>query len=230
MQITKEQLTEFLGSEKVALAYLDPINTYLPKYCIIQPIEVKSFLAHTAHESEGFTKLRENTNYTKAERLIEIFPKYFNQKNVKAYVGNPEAIANRVYANRMGNGSEDSGDGYRYRGIGLMQHTGKDQFTILGARIKKIPSYYILTPEELLKPADAVEAACWFWDFKQLSNYCHNLTINEFITPVCGTSPKNSHLIVDRSLFEKQTIRVNGGLNGYESRKAWLLKADRIFK
>lgn len=87
------------------------------------------FLAQCDHETQGFTQLVENLNYTTDARLIAIFPNYFNKYNVANYVGDPQAIANKVYANRMGNGIDDSGDGWRFRGAGYLMITGRENYT-----------------------------------------------------------------------------------------------------
>ena len=116
------------------------------------------FLAQCAHESGGFCILRENLNYS-ANGLLSVFPKYFNKDNVHEYARNPQKIANRVYANRMGNSDENSGDGWKYRGRGLIQITGRTNYTRFG---------HANDPEYLETTKGAVESAIWFWNTRRL--------------------------------------------------------------
>jgi putative chitinase len=95
--------------------------------------EQLQFLAQCIHESAGLTVFAENLNYSTAERIAAVWPSRFNVSSAKPYARNPKALANKVYANRMGNGDEASGDGYRYRGQGSLQGTGKDMFRKIGA-------------------------------------------------------------------------------------------------
>ena len=100
----------------------------LPQYNITDIARTAAFMAQCAHESGGFTMLSENLNYS-AQGLMGVFKKYFPTAELaNAYARQPEKIANRVYANRMGNGPEESGDGYKFRGRGLIQLTGKDNY------------------------------------------------------------------------------------------------------
>jgi len=89
------------------------------------PLRLAHFMAQIAHESMNFSRKEENLMYS-ADRLLVVFPKYFNQESVKYYALQPENIANHIYSNRMGNGNESSGDGWKYRGRGYIQLTGKD--------------------------------------------------------------------------------------------------------
>ena len=124
-----------------------------------------------SHESGGFTALKENLNY-RAATLRKIFPKYFPDDNIaNQYANRPDkqqAIANRVYANRMGNGPEESGDGFRYCGRGLIQLTGKQNYTWFAASLG-IPveeaSEYLQTFE------GAAQSACWFWETNKLNQF-----------------------------------------------------------
>ena len=126
MAITKEQLESFFEDtdEDIVDAYVDPLNKVFEKFEINNPNRIAMFLAQVGHESGGLTRTSENLNY-KPERLAQIFPKYFRDVDPHEYAHNPEKIANRVYANRMGNGDEESGDGYKFRGRGLIQLTGQ---------------------------------------------------------------------------------------------------------
>lgn len=119
------------------------------------------FLAQCSHESGGFRTLRENLNYS-SERLLQVFPKYFTKELAEKYGRHPEMIANRVYASRMGNGDEKSGDGWKYRGRGLIQLTGKSNYE---AFFKSNPGY---SPEYLETSEGAAKSAVWFWKSRGL--------------------------------------------------------------
>lgn len=114
------------------------------------------FLAQCAHESMGFARIVENLNYD-IKGLLTTFGKYFNETNIKDYARKPQKIANRVYANRMGNGDEASGDGWKYRGMGIIQLTGKEDHEKFFASIQG-------DDKDLLSPRNSALTACWFWD------------------------------------------------------------------
>ena len=118
------------------------------------------FFAQLDHES-GLKPISENLNYSE-EGLLKTFPKYFTKETAKNYARKPEKIANRVYANRMGNGSESSGDGWKYRGRGFIQLTGKENYINAG---------YVNKPDLLLNEADAMIVAVWFWTKNKLNSY-----------------------------------------------------------
>ena len=125
---TVEKLAKFLPNNPYVEHWHEALCKVLPDYEINTVPRVAAFLAQTAHESGGYTALHENLNY-RAETLCKIWPKYFPNMDVaNQYAHNQEAIANRAYANRMGNGSEESGDGFKYCGRGLIQLTGKSNY------------------------------------------------------------------------------------------------------
>ena len=148
--------------------WYDAISEILPEYGINTPQRVAAFLAQCAHESGGFVFLKENLNY-KAPSLRKVFPKYFpDDATAAAYAKKPERIANRVYANRMGNGDEASGDGWRYCGRGLIQLTGKDNYTFFAASLD-IP---VEEAAEYLQTFEgAVQSACFFWEQNNLNKW-----------------------------------------------------------
>ena len=151
-----------------------------------------AFVAQVAHESGGFNFVKENLNYS-AKGLQTTFKKYFGDSSVaEAYAKKPEKIANRVYANRMGNGDEASGDGYKFCGRGLIQLTGKTNYTKfaadLGISVDETVAY-------LETPEGAVSSAGWFWDNNNLNSYC------------------------DKDDSVGLTKRINGGTIGLEDRK-----------
>ena len=171
--------------------YNNLLNT-LPEYDIDTPKRVAAFMAQCGHESGGFTLMQENLNYS-AKGLVGTFKKYFpTEAHAKPYERKPEMIANRVYANRMKNGDEASGDGFRFRGRGLIQLTGRDNYTrfaeALDMSIEDTVRY-------LETPNGAVASAGWFWDNNKLNQFC------------------------DRDDFVTLTKRINGGTIGLEDRK-----------
>jgi putative chitinase len=168
---TKEMLGEMIGKNPYLENWHTAIDAILPEYEINTPQRVAAFVAQCAHESAGFKFLKENLNY-KAASLRKVFGKYFPDDAIAAqYANHPnkqEAIANRVYANRMGNSDEASGDGFRYLGRGLIQLTGKNNYTLFAASIDT-PLEEI--PEYLQTFEGAVQSACWFWDQNNLNQW-----------------------------------------------------------
>ena len=144
------------------------LSNILPEYDIDTPKRVAAFMAQCGHESGGFTLRQENLNYS-AKGLRGTFGKYFpNDEVAKLYERKPQMIANRVYANRMGNGDEASGDGYKYCGRGLIQLTGKDNYFWFSASLGITPeeaSEYMATFE------GAAQSACWFWENNKLNQW-----------------------------------------------------------
>jgi putative chitinase len=139
--------------------YETDLNT-LVSYGINTDRKLAGFLSQVGHESMGFSVVEENLNYS-ADGLLRVFPKYFTKIYVGEYHRQPIKIANRVYANRMGNDSEESGDGYRYRGRGLIQLTGKDNY-------QKFSDFcgidVVNNPDYLLSPHGAFLSAVWYWE------------------------------------------------------------------
>ena len=140
----------------------------LPDYEIDTLPRVAAFLAQTVHESGGYKFLKENLNY-RATSLRRVFPKYFPTDDLaNRYAHKQEMIANRVYANRMGNGPESSGDGFKYCGRGLIQLTGKSNYTKFAESIET-PVEEI--PEYLATFEGAIQSACWFWEENGLNKW-----------------------------------------------------------
>jgi putative chitinase len=192
--ITLELLQVLCPSTKksVLQLYAVPLHEVAQYYDMYDNIHrAAAFLAQTAHESGNFNFIKENLNYG-AAGLVATFPKYFASAAIaKGYERKPERIANRVYSNRMGNGNEASGDGYRFCGRGLIQLTGRDNYTKfaedLGISLEETITY-------LETPAGAVSSAGWFWDNNNLNQYCDS---DDFVT---------------------LTKRINGGTIGLEDR------------
>lgn len=195
MRVTLELLKALCPKtkESVLALYTEPLHEVAEYYDMYDnPHRVAGFLAQVAHESGGFNFVKENLNYS-AKGLVGTFKKYFPSEDVaKPYERQPEKIANRVYANRMSNGDEASGDGYRFCGRGLIQLTGRANYTKfaadLGISIEETVAY-------LETPQGAVSSAGWFWDNNNLNQYCDS---DDFVT---------------------LTKRINGGTIGLEDRK-----------
>ena len=158
------------------------------------------FFGQTAHETNTYKAFSENLNYS-ASGLSKIFGKYFPGDLEKEYARNPEKIASRVYGNRMGNGDEESGDGWKYRGRGALQLTGKNNYT---AFAKYLDKPEILGNPGLVANEYAFESAMFFFDKNNLWSICDK-----------G---------IDANTITKLTRRINGGTNGLEHRKVLTLK------
>ncbi len=203
MSLTLSQLRQLLPKNKyvehwhTALAMPQTElggSTLLDDYDINTPKRIAAFIAQCAHESGGFSVLQENLNY-KPQALRRLFSKYFTDDVIAGqYCAKPnkqEAIANRIYANRMGNGDESSGDGYRFRGRGLIQLTGRDNYQAfadsLEMAINDVPDY-------LATFEGASQSACWFWEKNGLNKWA------------------------DAGDIKELTRRINGGFIGLEDR------------
>jgi putative chitinase len=169
--ITQEQLKQLLPKNPYVSHWYKALEQLFPDYEINTPQRMAAFIAQCAHESGGFMVLTENLNY-RWQSLRKIFPKYFPDDAIaQDYASRPnkqEAIANRIYASRMGNGPEESGDGYRYRGRGLIQLTGRSNYTWFAASLEITPeeaSEYLTTFE------GAAQSACWFWESNKLNQW-----------------------------------------------------------
>jgi putative chitinase len=167
-------LTAILKSNKEVTAWHIALTKILPKYEITTKERVAAFIAQTAHESGNYTTLKENLNYS-AAGLVKTWPKRFvNEAAAMPYNRNPEKIANKVYADRLGNGNEASGDGWKFRGQGIIQLTGKDN---ISAFAKSINKNLDDTIKYLGTTEGAVEGACWFWKTNNLNFW---IDINDF--------------------------------------------------
>ena len=202
MEITQQQLAACIGNNPYLEQWCEALNKILPEYDINTPQRVAAFIAQAAHESGNFTALHENLNY-RAETLLKVFPKYFpTDALAQQYAHHPEMIANRVYANRMGNGDEASGDGFRYCGRGLIQLTGKSNYQAfadsLQIAVEDVPAY-------LQTFEGAVQSACWFWESNNLNQYA------------------------DSGDILAMTKRINGGTIGLADRQAHYNQALQVF-
>ena len=171
MNITLQQLQQLIPKNPYVKQWHAALAQLFPDYEINTAKRIAAFVAQCAHESGGFTALKENLNY-KAATLRKIFPKYFpTDELANQYASKPDkqqAIANKVYANRMGNGPEESGDGYRFCGRGLIQLTGRDNYSWFAASLDisvEEASEYLQTFE------GAAQSACWFWETNSLNRW-----------------------------------------------------------
>lgn len=167
--LSRDQLAQLIPGNPYVDYWHSAMDRCLPDYDINTPQRIAMFVAQCAHESGNFRVLKENLNY-KAESLTKVWPRYFPNLDVaRQYAHKQEAIANRAYAGRMGNGPEESGDGWRYCGRGLIQLTGKDNYTRFAMSIEtpveEIPAY-------LGTFEGAVQSACWFWETNNLNQWC----------------------------------------------------------
>ena len=168
MELTLDQLKQLLPKNPYVDHWHHALSQLLPDYEINTPQRIAAFVAQCSHESGGFVALKENLNY-RAVTLRKIFPKYFPTDDLaNAFAGKPEMIANRVYASRMGNGDEASGDGFRYCGRGLIQLTGKSNYQSfadsLEMNVEDVPDY-------LSTFEGAAQSACWFWESNNLNRF-----------------------------------------------------------
>ena len=168
MELRLDQLKQIVDKNPYIEYWHKALVQLLPDYEINTPQRMAAFLAQCAHESGGFRAIKENLNY-RAVTLRKIFSKYFPTDEMAAqYANKPEKIANLVYANRMGNGGPESGDGYRYCGRGLIQLTGKDNYFWFASSLE-------ISPEEASEYMEtfegAAQSACWFWETNKLNQW-----------------------------------------------------------
>ena len=163
---TKEQIAKCAPRNKNAAELYEALSQVLPKYDINTPERVAAFMAQCGHESVDFSVLRENLNYS-AKGLHGTWPKRFpTLESAAPYERNAEKIANKVYSDRMGNGPESSGEGWKFRGRGAIQLTGKDNYSRFAKDIGKTVDEAVAYVETL---AGAIESACWFWKNNNLN-------------------------------------------------------------
>ena len=207
--ITPKQFADLFPHAKEPQGWAAALAALLPRYGIATPPRLAAFLAQCGHESEGFTHLEENLNYTKVETIVAVFRHDFDRNRDKKidtseiafaqqFVRQPEKLANYAYANQNGNGPEESGDGWKFRGRGCLQVTGRQNYQLLAVAIGRTLEqtvFYLETVE------GAVESACWFWRL-------HNL-----------------NPLADAGDTVALTRRINGGLNGLQERHRLYLQA-----
>ena len=204
--VTLQEIRNATGATPAnALKYVEPINEACHVFHINTVLRASHFLAQAAHESLHLSRVVENLNYS-APRLREVFPKYFpTEALAKQFAKNPEAIANRVYGGRMGN--NNSGDGWRFRGRGLGQLTGRANYEIMSDWLAPFGCPNLIEfPDALLQPRWAVMSFGAYWAHNSLNQHA------------------------DRDDLVTLTKRLNGGTNGLTDRRNLLIQAKRSIK
>ena len=199
MPITEQQLLQILpNAGRQAGVFVPALNVAMNKFAIVTRLRIAAFIAQVGHESGQLTRLVENLNYS-AEGLMKTWPSRFDLVRATAAARKPEQIANIVYAGRMGN--TEPGDGWKYRGRGLIQITGRANYAACGEAL----GLDLLSKPELLElPQHAAMSAAWFWSMKDLNT------------------------LADKGDFVKITRRINGGLNGQADRQGLYDKALKV--
>ena len=201
MEITADIIKSLYPQYKHPDDLAEVLTEQFEKYEINTVNRAAGFLAQCGHESNGFTVLKENLNYS-AEGLNKIFHKYFpTVADATPYARQPQKIANKVYANRMGNGDESSGDGFKFCGRGAIQLTGHDNYASFAASVDMTIDECVADLETL---DGAIESACWFWKKNGLNAVC------------------------DADDIIKMTKKINGGTIGLDDRKAHYEKAKGL--
>lgn len=189
--ISPDQLSDCMPRCKEPDIWAPLLEELLPSIGVVEPKKVAAFIAQTGHESVDYNVLEENLNYS-ADGLRRVFGKYFRDVSPDSYARNPRKIASRVYANRMGNGPESTGDGWKYRGRGVLQITGYNNYAKCSEYFFNTPDIFVNDPDLLLEKKNALRSAIWYWDVNNLKN------ITDFVT---------------------LTRRINGGTNGLDDRQ-----------
>ena len=170
-EFTAEMLAKCIKKNKNSLEWYEGLCNQLPQFGIVTPARVAGFISQCQHESADFTALSENLNYSD-KGLVGTFKKYFPDLATAApYARKPEKIANRVYANRMGNGPESGGDGWKFRGRGLVQLTGRSNYTQCSRDLFG-DDCLVQNPDLVTEPEYAILSACWFWHKNRLNDIC----------------------------------------------------------
>lgn len=194
-------LTETLTKLKIDPLWAEPLLEVFHRYEINTPARQAAFIGQCAHESANFKTLEENLNYS-AEALMRVWPSRFPTMEVaQQYHRNPEKIANKVYGGRMGNGTEETGDGWLYHGRGLIQLTGKDNYMLAGDALNED---FIHSPDLILAPRWAALTAGWYWNKRQLNKEA------------------------DAKDFVGMTKKINGGTIGLDDRIAHIQQAQAV--
>jgi|GEM_PF-425385 len=201
MVVNKNQLSNLGVSDSDASKYMADLNVLLEQHHINTPLRIAHFLAQVLHESTRMSRVEENLNYS-ASGLLKVFKKYFTADQAQQCARQPVKIANRVYANRLGNGDANSGEGFCYRGRGLIQLTGKSNYQQFSDWV----SDDVVGHPDLVADRYAVHSAVYFWTSRNLSS------------------------LADADDVEAVTQRINGGLNGLEDRRHFLERAKDEFQ
>jgi len=192
--LNSDQLTRL----HIGTQWVEPLNETFERFNINTPKQQAAFIGQCSHECGNFTKLEEGLSYA-ADRLMKIWPRRFpNMEIAQQYARNPKALANNVYANRMGNRDEASGDGYRFRGRGCIQTTGHSAYFHAG---QALGADFVMQPDLVAMPKYAALTAGFFWNTHKLNAFADS---QDYVT---------------------KTKRINGGTIGLEDRKAHIAHA-----
>ena len=203
IHLTGADLRKIVRGIKNAEEWAEALNERLPHWNINTVDRASSFIGQTAWESGGFKSLSENLNYS-AKRLRQVWPRRFRSTSeAQRYARNPEKIANKVYSNRMGNGSERSGDGWKFRGRGLIQLTGQENNQKFANAMQMDINDAL---QYLTTYAGAVDGACWYWKSRGLNRYA------------------------DKGDWRTMTKRINGGTHGYKERVSLIERARSVLR
>ncbi|MBB4868055.1 putative chitinase [Pseudomonas nitritireducens] len=209
MLIDERQLLLVLPNARpVAGVFLPVLNAALGDFAIDTPTRVAAFLAQVGYESAQLTRCVESLTYS-AQRLAAVWPRRFRSADgsptalAREAAYQPERIANLVYAGRNGNGDEASGDGWRFRGRGLLQVTGRSNYRSVG---EGLCQPFVARPQLLAEPRWACRSAAWWWQRNGLNE------------------------LADEERFEDITRRINGGLNGLEARTQLWRRAQEVLR
>ena len=207
--LTPSQLTRIMPRVRDAALWSDTLNATMPTFEITSPPRIAAFLAQIAHESAELSRLVENLNYS-AKGLRRTWPKRFKSDAfARRYERQPERIANYVYANRLGNGNEASGDGWRFRGRGILQITGRSNYASTGIALGLD---LLADPDLLERPLAAARSAGLYWRTRGLNE----------LADVSG------HSVDDDEDFQTITRLINGGLAGLEDRIRYWKAAKKV--
>lgn len=198
--LTQDLLVRFGAKASRAQLFLDPLNAAAGRYCFDTAPRMAAFVGQVFQETDCLAITIESMNYS-AAGLLGTFPKHFTKEEAAAYERQPERIGARAYADRMGNGPESSGDGWRYRGRGLLQLTGKDDYRDCGLGLGLD---LLSNPDKVTEPETAAAAAGWEWNRGKLNQKA------------------------DAGDFKGITLTINGGLNGYAGRVAYYERAKSV--
>lgn len=181
--------------------WLEPLNKTFEKYEINTPLRQAAFIGQCGHESNSFKTLEENLNYS-AKGLMATWPSRFHEIDIaEKYANNPQAIANKVYGGRADLGNTEEGDGWHFHGRGLIQLTGRTNYTVCGLALGRPFAEH---PELVLEPENAALSAGWFFNKRNLNS------------------------LADNEDWETMTKRINGGTNGIKDRIERIHKAMDI--
>ena len=207
-ELTEQQLKQIMPGCSDPATWSTALNGAMAQFEVTSPERMAAFLAQIAHESGQLTRLSENLNYS-AKRLMQVWPNRFpTMEKALQYERNPERLANCVYAKRLGNGDEASGDGWSYRGRGLIQLTGRGNYR---SAAQGIGMPLEEQPDLLLQPGPAALSAAWFWKSHGLNELADDYNDDD-----------------DTEDFKIITKRINGGTVGLKERVAFWEKAKWV--